>query len=816
MIRSPISMSDWIPGGFGDEPAQGAFTGFGTFGTDPASGGIVDSRGAFNPAFNGRTQHPLFEAETDAFTRALPGLARKARAGDANAAFAYQSAYGSVAARKRLYDLAWSTGLNDRNAVDLMNHAMTSVTVDDFGAGTDQFRTEKVRYLAREAQRRRSNVTDLLTRERSLDDAFSTSFMSALSSAPGVGRSGGVRDVFGSSRGMVAATGLRFKTALSDWQARNGLRSDAMSEAIMSRAGDYYAKCMSNPGLRPLAGDFGLIVDSAAQDVGAKAGVHGRNRFDDYTITVNSLDDMVTATGSVEGDRLLGDGPGKAVSAVKNAYVRFIGSNVAAGRKALEGDDTSTAQLRYDIIDNFTRISPNARSESGFYGADGGTGADSMIGRFADRVIGDMKKGRVNLSDLAGMYYDNPANPTAAFKPSAALQFRDEIGRIGEQLVTEYVGNRSTFRNTVTSKGFMDRGTEPEYNREFIAERVSDAVSRWAADPKYAEFAKANPEFMKSVTGMMIDYIDNANNVSDPRNLWGGESEEYRTGMRDRVNAMYMAMELARRGVDLKGWTPVTKGEDEAVRGRGTGNLRSTYGGLLDAANRWLKEHPTSGRDDEGFHNWHFINSVAKGLGYKLQSGTDAKPDTPEGRRAADYARLFDAYAGSGLEAARKSADAALAVKRQEDLARSYAVPQFGSEGQNAALQVMARDMFADILDPYLSKRAKEYALTRLGSDGFRYLDGNVRSLFADRYSPGVLTLMRQVMREHPELPMSAWASDNLMYRRLDELTGPLFSEASRMSEALGQAKLDDLKERGEIEVQKSVLTAKRKEEAGL
>lgn len=117
MTRSPISMSDWIPSvDPGDVQSPGAFTGFGTFGVDPENGGIVDSRGAFNPAFNGQTQHPMFDAETMAFKSALPGLARKARAGDAQAAKAYQSLYGSVASRKKVYDIAWSTGLNDRNA----------------------------------------------------------------------------------------------------------------------------------------------------------------------------------------------------------------------------------------------------------------------------------------------------------------------------------------------------------------------------------------------------------------------------------------------------------------------------------------------------------------------------------------------------------------------------------------------------------------------------------------------------------------------------------------------------------------------------
>ena len=77
-MTSPLDSGAWMRldqeqfGGFPSEDRRpGTSTGFGLFGTDPSTGPVLDTRGAFNPAFNGGTEHPAFAVALEIVIKAL-------------------------------------------------------------------------------------------------------------------------------------------------------------------------------------------------------------------------------------------------------------------------------------------------------------------------------------------------------------------------------------------------------------------------------------------------------------------------------------------------------------------------------------------------------------------------------------------------------------------------------------------------------------------------------------------------------------------------------------------------------------------------
>ena len=719
-MPSPFDAGAWIRqdmeahGGsapsFLSDTREGANTGFGLFSTDPASGGILDTRGAFNPAFNGQTEHPVFEAETDALRQSLPALARRARRGDANAALAYQSFYGTLGSKKRLYDLAYSTGLNDRNAADVMNHVFETVTPEKFGSGTDQYRTIYSRYLARQAQSRGVNVSDLLSAEQTMDDAFRSAFLPALSAATGVTRAGGLKELYGASEGMMANASLFLKRGLADWEAKNGLRDDATRAAVMGRAAEYYAKALSNPSLRPLAGDARKIMETAAGDVGA--GPKTDNLFSDYTRAVNLLDrGFISYTGTADGDVAAGygvegdkDGRTAAFWAVRDAYERAYGANVTAGRRARDFDSTTREQLTKDLVANLTDISPRASKKARF---------GNMVQSLArDIVESGETKGYVNFNELSRKYYKhvNLPEPEAVPEALAGREERKDLESFTTELVDWGISQRPVMRNRARRPGGFVVGAGYIPSSEPIM-----------AQDQY------DPE---KVRAAVHERVTNAN-ASDGADPWSarGNREEYRQGAKDRLNVLFMAEEVARRGVDLGGWTPNVEGDDEHVRGRSEANLRGMYSGLSDRIGAWLQDAEkskapngdTTNLRGADLHNWHFLYNLKKGLDYLMKSGGDYDEDSYEGKRAKQYRDLFDTYAGADMSAARAAAQKAVDLDRSLSLPKLFMPKSKELRDEAAALAVLTEDIFADALNPALAVKAynafQRYAIdsTRLG-----------------------------------------------------------------------------------------------------
>lgn len=814
-MRSPINLSDWVPGeGNRDPQESGAFTGFGTFSTDPLSGGIVDSRGAYNPAFNGQTQHPLFEAETDAFRSALPALARRARMGDANAAVAYQTFYGSLATRRKLYDMAYATGLNDRNATDIMVHVMDSVTPEKFGGGTDQFRTERVRYLAKQAQSRGVNASDLFASEQMMDDSFRSSFLSSLASATGITRAGGLKEQYGASDGMMANACLFLKKGLSDWEAKNGLRDDKTRMAVMSRAAEYYAKCLSNPGLRPLAGDAYSIVDAAASDSGTVAGVRGPNRFTDYTRAVNGLDrGFISYTGNPDGDRLAGygadgerDGRTAAYWAIRDAYEKGYGANVAAGRLAREFDENTKEQLLADLESNFREVAPQAAAMEGY---------DGMIKSFVRDIAADGERGGIDLNKLSMKYYKDFKAPDAV-PVEKALDFRADMQKFATDMADWGITYRPALSRTFGTSWTGDMptvkvtGIEPQYDRAAIDKHVRSELDRLVQDPRF-ESIRGNEKFLGSIASMVSGYIGNANLVADPVAAGSGNADEYRKGIADRVNILYLAEELQRRGVDIGDWSPNVVGEDYQVRGNGKANLDGMYGQLSRKIGETLSRmgSDTSNLHGAELHNWHFLHNMQKGIDFLLKSAGE-----PDSKRSQDYRRLFDAYAGADGSSARKMADGAIALDRAK-IIRELAPPAQGLSKEAAALAVLSDHMFSDTLNPVMADRARRFSAIKLGGSDYKFLDSQTKRLLADQYHLGVMTLMKQVMRAHPELPQSSWSDDDLMFKQLDSVSSPLFERAKSMSDALGAARQAELDIASARRVREAIVKKRETENEG-
>lgn len=828
-MTSPFDSGAWIRqdqdrfGGLpGMDTRPGSSTGFGLFSTDPGSGGVLDTRGAFNPAFNGRTEHPVFEAETDSLRGVLPGLARSARRGDAAAAANYQAAYRMLDSKKRLYDLAYSTGLNDRNAVDVMNHVFDSVTPEKFGGGTDQYRTIYARYLASQAQQRGAHVRDLLASEQTLDDSFRTSFLPSLSAATGVNRASHLKDLYGASEGMMANAGLFLKRGIADWEAKHGLRDDMTRSAIMARAAEYYAKCLSNPGLRALAGDAYSIVDAAAGEVGAVGGLRKFNKFTDYTRAVDALDrGFISYTGTPDGDRAAGygvaagdegDGRTAAFWAIRDAYEKSYGLNLVRNGEArnFNGDYT---QLKEDLKANLRQVSPRAAAMDGW---------ETMIDSFASDIIKAGEQGGIDLNKLSMKYFKDVKLPEPAKVPEA-FGFRDQVQKLADEMVTWGIAERPRIRTVsqlmpgpgVAGVQLASQSLEDQYDPAKIRARVVDMIGQLTSAPGMEKLAE-NKDFLKAVEDTVTGYIANANNVADPVFAGSGNVKEYRQGMRDRVNLLYMAEELRRRGVDLTGWSPSVAGADEQVRGNTEANLRGMYAQLSerigDSLGKFVRRDENgnpvvdadgnvvpvaTGADTDGLygadlHNWHFLSSMKKGLDFLMKSYGDADPDTPEGRRAAAYRKLFDAWAGSDMSAARKHADGAIAIRRGESV-RKLLQPRAEVTPEAAALAALAEDMFSDTLNPVFSERAKQYADRTLAGADFMHLTKEARTNLRGLYAPGVMSVMRQVMRAHPEVAPTAWSDDDVLFKYVDEAAAPLFARAREMSASLGAAKQAEL-----------------------
>ena len=797
MAQSITSMGDWIPNGVPASEDFGAFTGFGTFSVDPESSGVVDSRGAFNPVFNGRTSKPMFEAETDSLRSALPGLARKAQSGDAVAAMNYDTLYRTFRDRKGIYDIAAAVGLNDRNAAFIMNHTFDAVTQQSFGGGTSAFRGRYARYLANLTKDRNTNAERLIEGDQRLDNAFRSSFLSSLETAGDVFRpSSSVRNQYNGNDAAVAVEALRVKEALSAWEKANGYRTDDERESIMSAAASYYAKCKANPGLRPLASNPLAIISAAA----SKAGVPGsgtKDVFKDYDDALTVLDRRLSYTGSAAEDLARGfsnENQTLAFAAVKDAYQQIYGRNLAAGRSAEDGL-RDNGDLHALLVANLKRVNPQvASTEAGM----------NMVSDLATNIMNQMADtGSVNFMK-ATMMYLNPdfqnmqkyvAGPRM-FAPEVAKGFSVAV----DQLVTDVLQNRDSFRQgspgPIVGSGLL---TSPYYDKDAIGKTVSAEFDRLvASNDSVREFAKNNPVLVDRFKAIFTDYLFNANTVADPVSIWenienslgaAGEDLGYRTGAQDVMQALVLGAELEKLGYDLKGWNPKVTGEDRFVRGRGKENFRNLYGGLAEVLKDQIVMDP---KDDAEFYKMQVgqrtVDSI-RNLIDQINADSQGLLRSAKDRVDAEFKNRLGRLAGNLVSESFSQADTAMNIRYAEAL-KAASVPRPGVDPARAqALREYSEGVFSDQLNPALVRNLRSYAVNKLG--GMTGLTKDMQAYYADAYLPGLVTMAKIAFRDNPVMS-AAYSSDRIaLQRMLDARSSALFADAQAQSDLLLKQKND-------------------------
>lgn len=789
----------------------GAFTGFGTYLTDPETGGVVDTRGAFNPAFNGRTSKPMFEAETDALRQVLPGLAAKVQKGDAGAAANYDTIYRTYRERKHVYDLASATGLNDRNSTFIMNHSFDVASPQAFGAEASAFRNRYARYLSGITKDRDTNAEKLVESDHRLDRAFAESFLSSLETAGDVFRpSSSLRSVYSGNSGALAAESLQVKEALASWEKANGFRTDAERETIMSAAARYYAKCKANPGLRSLASDPSAIIAAAARSVGASGTADGRDVFRDYDDAIATLDRRISYTGSAAEDlaRGLGAGDGSktlAFAAIKDAYQQAYARNLVAGKGTDDGSLRDDAALKARLVSNLRRVVPLATVDP--------ASRDAMLSDFADNVMMQMADtGSVNLSKATMMYHSGDLAEVAKYTPpslaisDAAMQ---GLQATADNLVTEMLQNRDTFNFSVSSAlsapfDFLSPsiriGKSPYYDETVLRNTVSSQFDKLAAtNPAVAELSKSDPELLGKFKSKFSDFIVNASLKADRWSIKGNIDTEdgehgYRTAAKDLLRALAVGAE-ARRFFDLGDWEPKIGEVDVQLRGRGRDNFRAFYN---DLASRIEKQIPLDPKTDDEYYRMQvgqkLVDNIRRLTDQTVANANDEKVLPFVRSNAASGATARDALADGFMSATFSDAASAMGLRYAEAVKRATAPDPNVSDGQVAALRELSEGIFSDQLNPSLVRNLRAYAVNKLGT--MAGLSKDQRAWYVDAYLPGLVTLAKLAFRDSPD-GIGMYSTDKLaLARLLDSRSKALFQDAQAQSDLILQMQLAEREKR--------------------
>lgn len=824
-----LSAGDWTGGSLDSEFGSfGSDTGFGVFSSDPLSGGIPDSQGAFNPAFNGETKNPSFLASTDFLRRSLPGVARRARAGDVQSAYGYNMMYQDLQNRKSAYDRAYSAGVNDRNAASIMEHVFASVTASDFGPGTDQqFRERYAGYLGKQAVRRGVNASGLFSSESRLSSIAESAYLTALESGSSVSeRARGVRDAAKGNKGVLANMSLALKEALADWEESTGaLRSDMMRGDILRNAAQIYAQCQSNTGLNRLEGDYRAIIEAAAERAGAVAGTVGQNRFDSYDSAVRALPSFVTMTGSADSDEANGYGAQTRngfVSAIRDAYASYYGRNAAEGGDARIGTEGSDLQLRRDLETGIrTKGAPWLVQRD----PDG-----KVTGKLVDEILRQAgTDGVLNLDKAFRSVWVEPdpellgyrdGMRKAAFTPAISTAMQSYASGLVERAIGERRRFAQLFSPSVTGAYTYSvpakRGTM--FDRDGVDKVVGDEIGQLVRNPEIAAYLDGHKELADAIRAVSSEYILNANNVADPVFAGSGNRAEYANGLYDRIGALFMAQELVDRKIADRLVLPGRTGEDSAVRGRGDADRRSTYSGLHEVLKSYVDtiEKTTGGdtsriEDVAAVNNYLFAKSALKGLDAQLGS-TDGATPTAVGNRE----NTFRTASGSGFEAAIASANAATERIVADRLAAAGMLrSDSGLTGDQLQVwQDLAAQSFSSYTNPRMANLAREKVSSVLGQYN---LTAGQRKYFESAYLPMVFRAMQQTsskLQRYGSVPMS----DGIMDTEVDRLisAGDMFAaartladantardlakqEAMRQQAAVIQSRLAQAKENGEV-----------------
>lgn len=728
-------------------------TGFMSYSGPGVESNVPSVRSAFT---GGETDSPVYDAMSASLRSALPGLARKARAGDVSAVAGYQQAYAQIQDDDYVYGIARGHNLNDVNSSDLVRAVRESSPYEMLGTGTRQYRENLADYLAAQAVQRGQHVRNLGVSEQMLDDTFRNSFLGALTGGSRVSPVAEcLKTRFESSPGMLMNSSLQLRRGLADWERNNGLRSDSMRANILAKAAEYYARSMSVEGLNRFTQDTATIIQAAAEAAGATAGVTKENVFDAYNNTVASLDNIITYSGFRDQD-LVADGQNRggtrtaAVQGIKSAYANAIGRNLAAGRGAWDNDADTDAQLTQDLRTVIDHVAVGARSH-----ADYATVRDDVVGRI--KAMG--AAGSIDISSLLDLY-DSPGSQQ--FTVPKAMPGADVLGSIADQAMKDLVQDRSYF--ALSFSGF-----EPEYTRAGIDRYLDTVLAK----------ADVGQDLKDAVKSTISEFIYNVNTKTDEFNVSADEVDGYTKGLKERVNAVAAAFQLRDLGIipeavtpgstpSYRGWQDFSPYRASELQGGARSNARNTYGPLLDAVNAYVDGVSTEKlADPADVYKFHLATKVVEGIRNTIDAAYDGD-DIVKKAKASMAKSSGDLMVTNGLAGAYAAAEALT----QAELKQRF-MKEKGAGTKMSTLGNVVSSMMSDTLDPVFAKRAQEYTATKLSAIGGKYLSGTTLASYTNRYTPAVLMLMRRAFPEG--FSSEEWNNPGSFDARMSELVRPLF-----------------------------------------
>lgn len=756
----------WVSGGFTPDSGdpESSYTGFGNFYGQDVQGNVPSARPVANSFFESSdtaSDRPIYLAMSAPLREALPGLARRARKGDLQAVYGYQQAYNQLQDDDRVYDVARGYRLNDANASDLVRTVRETGDASVLGPGTSQYRENLAGYLAQQAIQRGASVRELGVSEQMLDETFKTSFLAALAGASDVSpMSAGIKDRFEKSPGMLMNSSLFLRKGLSDWEQKNGLRSDSMRASILTRAAEYYARSMSIEGLNQFAREPARIIQAAVESAGAVAGPVKENVFDAYNNAVANLDNIISYSGVRDIDLAAhgtGEGSGTrtaAVRGIKSAYADVIARNLGAGRDAWDFDESTDAQLTVNLETAIDHIAAGSKALPGYQ-----TVRTDLVSKIKDMA----QKGSVDITGLLDIY---TRPDREVFTPPEAMPGATDYGKIAENAVRDLIVNRSFIRGDPETS--LDA---PEYTTHGIGQYL-DAVMAQVKD---------SPEELKTAMKSMItDFVHSVNTRTDPISVGSDQAVGFAQGLQDRVNALAASYQLYELGVlpdvVMPGASVPHRWYNDVGIGRGSDQLsggtrsgaRNTYGPLLEALDSYTNGRSTERLEDPmDIYRFQLASLMAQGIRNTIDSryeGDDlVKRAKAQVAKSSGDRMLSEGLAGV-YDAAAKLTRAALDARVQDN----------EMLGKQAVLGNIVSSMLSDATDPVYARRAREYTAAKMSEIGGKHFSREMITSLTNRYAPAVLQLMRRSL--DTGLTKDMWSNPGSFDERMGKLTEPLFS----------------------------------------
>lgn len=776
-----------------DEQKPGSFTGFNTI-PDGLDLGIPDARGAFNPAFNGQTPTPLFEASTAALRNTLQGLAQKARAGDASAALHYDAFYQTLQEQQSIYSIATGYGLNDRNATGIMTHLNKVASRDTMGKVAPQFQSDYAHYLSSIVKDRDTNVEKLLPGEQMLDDAFNMSFTMALDRASNRNPSAGsLASTLRQNAGVYSGFGLTLKKALASWENQNGLRTDSARAEIMARAAEYAAKCATNPALQSmLYSNPNKIIEAAATKLGYHGGVWDPtvSPLDTYDAAVNLIPSRIQYTDP-EADVAMGlhgvgeDGQASPLfTAIQDALEKHYGRNVARGKPDVFADDTS-GQFKAELLANLRAIAPGAAINNPEY--------SDMLNDVANDVI-EMSRGggTINISKILRRYHTNDfinLQANGAYRPKETPVDLKVLNDFSDDIVRQLHENRDTFARNY---GFGAR--KPEYTTDGISRSI-DAM--FMSRPEVAKFAGEHPELYDKFKYIAVNYVRNLNRETD--DLTTADTSLVQQGLRDRIAVLGLVADLESRDKSLKkalaSWKgPKLSGEgatrSSQTRGRTDADLRNIYNGLDGILRQWADANGELRADADGKDRYDldYVQGLYEGMTKAMGLG------------AADTGIASSVYEGSekdlsksgvaGIIAyAKNKADSAEDIRYSQKILRTEMT---NKPGRAKALADWSDAALSSVTNPVRTQNATAALKYYINANCSTIAkDSKLESLVVSMYLPMMLKLQRGIRNQNPERSLGIEWSDPLIFNdKVKDAASSMYARIKEMDRAMAYQQL--------------------------